>query len=66
MRRLAHSICDCALPVEPGSMQSSDFGDAESQLALAAVALAVARELGREAAHEYFAKLLLDRRRASK
>lgn len=37
---------------------SADFGDAESQRVLTAAARAVARELGREAAREYFAGLI--------
>jgi hypothetical protein len=36
----------------------ADFSDPESQRVLAAAAQAVARELGREAAREYFAELL--------
>ena len=35
-----------------------DFSDPESQCVLAAAARAVARELGREAAREYFAELI--------
>jgi hypothetical protein len=35
-----------------------DFSDRESQRVLTAAAAAVARELGREAAREYFAELL--------
>ena len=35
-----------------------DFGDPESQRVLAAAADAVAYELGREAAREYFSKLI--------
>ena len=35
-----------------------DFTDAESQRVLAAAARVVARELGREAAREYFAELV--------
>lgn len=39
---------------EPGA----DFTDPESQRVLAAAAQTVARELGREAAREYFAELI--------
>ena len=42
----------------------TDFSDAESQRVLTAASRAVARELGREAAREYFAKLI-GRSRAS-
>lgn len=42
-----------AKPVEP-----ADFTDPESQRVLAAAARVVARELGREAAREYFAELI--------
>lgn len=35
-----------------------DFSDRESQRVLAAAACAVARELGREAAREYFAEVI--------
>ena len=37
---------------------SGDFGDAESKRVLSMAALAVARELGRETAREYFAELI--------
>jgi hypothetical protein len=36
----------------------ADFTDTESQQVLAAAARVVARELGREAAREYFAELI--------
>ena len=36
----------------------ADFSDLESQRVFAAAARAVARELGREAAREYFAELI--------
>jgi hypothetical protein len=36
----------------------ADFSDAESQRVLTAAARAVAREMGREAAREYFAELI--------
>lgn len=50
-------------PVQPPSEpleanRLADFTDAESQRALSAAARAVARELGREAAREYFATLI--------
>ena len=41
-------------PVHP----AADFSDHESQRVLAAAACAVAHELGREAAREYFAELI--------
>ena len=44
--------------VDAKSVQPADFGDLESQRVLAAAARAVARELGREAAREYFAELI--------
>jgi hypothetical protein len=44
--------------METKSAASADFGDPESQRVLAAAARAVARELGREAAREYFAELI--------
>jgi hypothetical protein len=44
--------------VETPSVQPADFSDLESQRVLAAAARAVARELGREAAREYVAKLI--------
>jgi hypothetical protein len=44
--------------VETESAQQVDFGDCESQRVFAAAAQAVARELGREAAREYFAELI--------
>jgi hypothetical protein len=40
------------------SVPPTDFSDRESQRVLTAAARAVARELGREAAREYFAKLI--------
>jgi len=43
--------------VEPKSAPL-DFSDAESQRVLTRAAEAVARELGREAAREYFAQLI--------
>jgi hypothetical protein len=42
----------------PKSAQGTDFSDTESQRVLSAAAHAVARELGREAAREYFAELI--------
>jgi hypothetical protein len=44
--------------VEPKSPPRADFSDAESQRVLTLAARAVARELGREAAREYFAQLI--------
>jgi len=44
--------------VEPPPHQRPDFSDRESQRVLTVAASAVARELGREAAREYFAELL--------
>ena len=44
--------------VEAKSAQAADFSDLESQRVLAAAVCAVARELGREAAREYFAELI--------
>jgi hypothetical protein len=38
--------------------RATDFSDGESQRVLAAAARAVARELGRQAAREYFAELI--------
>lgn len=45
-------------PLEAKPTRLADFGDAESQRVLTAAARAVARELGREAAREHFAKLI--------
>lgn len=45
-------------PVEAKSAPYADFSDHESQRVLAAAACAVARELGREAAREYFGELI--------
>ena len=44
--------------IEAKSLQLVDFSDVESQRVLAAAARAVARELGREAAREYFAEVI--------
>lgn len=44
--------------VETKSVQPADFSDRESQRVLAAAASTVARELGREAAREYFSELI--------
>lgn len=44
--------------VETKSVQPADFSDVESQRVLTTAARAVARELGREAAREYFAQLI--------
>jgi hypothetical protein len=51
----ARARCDS----RPDSGQ--DFGDSESQRVFGAAALAVARELGRRAAHEYFAEQMEQR-----
>ena len=45
-------------PVEAKSLVPADFGDVESLRVLTTAARAVARELGREAAREYFAELI--------
>lgn len=45
-------------PLEVEPTRSADFSDGESQRVLTAAARAVARELGREAAREHFAKLI--------
>ena len=44
--------------VDTKSGPLADFSDPESQRVLAAAAGAVARELGRQAAREYFAELI--------
>ena len=44
--------------VDAKSIRPTDFSDVESQRVLTVAARAVARELGREAAHEYFAQLI--------
>ena len=44
--------------VETQPVHPADFSDRESQRVLAAAACAVAHELGREAAREYFAELI--------
>ena len=48
--------------VDIESVHPADFSDLESQRVLAAAARAVARELGREAAREYFAELIRHRK----
>jgi hypothetical protein len=40
------------------AVHATDFSDGESQRVLAVAACAVARELGRQAAREYFAELV--------
>lgn len=62
MRRLKFSARRQLTLMETKSVQSADFSDLESQRVLAAAARAVARELGREAAREYFAELIGRRR----
>ena len=49
--------------VDTKSVQLADFSDPESQRVLTLAARAVARELGREAAREYFAELIRTRLR---
>jgi len=44
--------------VETKSVQPADFGDPESQRVLTAAAHGVARELGRQAAREFFAEAI--------
>jgi hypothetical protein len=58
MARLTRSTRRPLTLMETKSAPSADFGDRESQLVLAAAARAVAHELGREAAREYFAELV--------
>ena len=47
--------------VDSNSTEPAEFTDRESRRVLAAAAVAVARELGREAAREHFAEFLLCR-----
>lgn len=42
--------------------RGADFSDAESKRVLADAALVIARELGRDAAREYFAELIGNRK----
>ena len=58
MARLRRLVRRPLTLVETKSVQPTDFSDLESQRVLAAAARAVARELGREAAREYFAELI--------
>ena len=58
MPRLTRSVRRPLILVETKSTQPVDFTDLESRRVLAAAAHAVARELGREAAREYFAELI--------
>jgi hypothetical protein len=44
--------------VDTKLVQTADFTDQESQRVLRVVVCAIARELGREAAQEYFAELI--------
>jgi hypothetical protein len=44
--------------VDTKPVYPTDFSDRESQRVLAAAARAVARELGRQAAREYFAEVI--------
>jgi hypothetical protein len=57
-RRFTRSTRHPLTLVETRSVQAADFSDIESQRVLTVAARAVARELGREAAHEYFAQLI--------
>ncbi len=45
-------------PLQANPNRSADFSDIESARVLTAAARAVARELGRQAAREYFAELI--------
>ena len=58
MPRPARSARHQLTLVELKSVQPADFSDLESQRVLAAVARAVAHELGRAAAREYFALVI--------
>ena len=58
MRRHTRSARHPLTLVEPKSAPLADFSDVESQRVLTLAARAVARELGREAAREYFAQLI--------
>ena len=58
MPRLKGSLRGSLTRVDTKSVQPADFSDRESQRVLAVAAAAVARELGREAAREYFAALI--------
>lgn len=62
MSRLTRSARRQLTLVDRKSVPPADFSDHESQRVLAAAARAVARELGREAAREYFAELIGNRR----
>ena len=58
MPRLTHAARHPLTLVDTQAVPAADFSDVESQRVLAAAARAVARELGREAAREYFAELI--------
>jgi hypothetical protein len=51
-KRPRHDVSDTP------AVHATDFSDGESQRVLAAAARVVARELGRQAAREYFAELI--------
>jgi hypothetical protein len=58
MPRHIHSARQPLTFVKTRSVRQADFSDRESQRVLTAAARAVARELGREAACEFFAELI--------
>ena len=58
MRRSTRSARHPLTLVATKSVHPADFSDLESQRVLAAAVDAVAHELGREAAREYFAELI--------
>jgi hypothetical protein len=58
MRRHTRAVRRPVTLVEPEPGPLGDFSDVESQRVLTLAARAVARELGREAAREYFAQLI--------
>ena len=58
MPRLPRSVGPPLPPVQRRYVERTDFSDAESQRVLAAAACAIARELGRQAAREFFNKTL--------
>lgn len=58
MPRLTRAARRPLTVMDTKSVQPADFSDFESQRVLTAAARAVARELGREAAREYFAELI--------
>ena len=58
MNRLPSPSKRASEPLQSDLNRSVDFSDIESVRVLAVAARAVARELGREAAREYFAELI--------